>query len=154
MLETFDRSWPEQSNHLTGAAMSFTTDLWEMPPNLSRASQWTAMNGYIYLSLGALFAIWPGAVQILFRDDEFAGHEEALFRVIGMTVMVIGWLYLFGGRSGGRQTVAASILDRWILVPAVLVPVALAGVFPHVLLVFALLDASLALGAWILRRKS
>ncbi len=134
--------------------MSFTNDLLETPPNLSRASHWTAMNGYIYLSLGALFVIWPGAVQTLFRDDEFAGHEEALFRVIGMTVMVIGWLYLFGGRSGGRQTVAASILDRWILVPAVLVPIAMAGVFPHVLLIFALLDASLALGAWILRRNT
>jgi hypothetical protein len=134
--------------------MSFTTDLWETPLSLSKASQWTAMNGYIYLSLGALFVIWPGAVQTLFRDDDFAGHEEALFRVIGMAVMVIGWLYLFGGRSGGRQTVAASILDRWILVPLVLVPIAMAGVFPHVLLAFALLDASLALGAWVLRRKS
>jgi hypothetical protein len=145
---------PEQSDHLTGTTMSFTTDLWETPLSLSKASQWTAMNGYIYLSLGALFVIWPGAVQTLFRDDDFAGHEEALFRVIGMAVMVIGWLYLFGGRSGGRQTVAASILDRWILVPLVLVPIAMAGVFPHVLLTFALLDASLALGAWGLRRKS
>jgi hypothetical protein len=71
-----------------------------------------------------------------------------------MTVAVIGWLYLFGGRSGGRATVAASILDRWILVPAVLIPIAMAGVFPHALLAFALLDASLALGAWVLRRKT
>ncbi len=134
--------------------MTFTSDLLETPLDLPRASKWTATNGYIYLSLGALFVIWPGAVQTLFRDDEFAGHEEALFRVIGMTVMVIGWLYLFGGRSGGRQTVAASILDRWILVPVVLVPIAMAGVFPHALLAFALLDASLALGAWILRRQS
>jgi hypothetical protein len=134
--------------------MSFNTDLWETPPNLSRASRWAAMNGHIYLGLGALFVIWPGAVQTIFRDDDFAAHEEALFRVLGMTVMVIGWLYLFGGRSGGRQTVAASILDRWILVPAVLVPLAIAGVFPHALLAFALLDASLALGAWVLRRKA
>src|SRR5271156_389043 len=134
--------------------MSFTSDLLEKPPHLSRASKWTTLNGYIYLSVGALFVVWPGAVQTLFRDDEFAGHEEALFRVIGMTVMIIGWLYLFGGRSGGRQTVAASILDRWILVPVVLVSIAMAGVFPHVLLAFALLDASLALGAWILRRKT
>jgi hypothetical protein len=134
--------------------MSFASDLLEKPPHLSRASKWTTLNGYIYLSLGALFVVWPGAVQTLFRDGEFAGHEEALFRVLGMTVMVIGWLYLFGGRSGGRQTVAASILDRWILVPVVIVPIAMAGVFPHALLAFALLDASLALGAWILRRKS
>jgi hypothetical protein len=57
------------------------------------------MNGYIYLSLGALFIVWPRAVQTLFRDEPFAAHEEGLFRVIGMTVAVIGWLYLFGGRS-------------------------------------------------------
>src|SRR5271163_1448055 len=134
--------------------MSFTSDLLETPPNLSRASKWTAMNGYVYLGLGALFIVWPGAVQTIFRDDGFAGHEKALFRVIGMTVAVIGWLYLFGGRSGGRQIVPASVLDRWILVPAVGVSVALSGVFPHVILVFVLLDASLALGAWILRGKT
>jgi hypothetical protein len=131
--------------------MSFTSDLLETPPSLSAASKWTAMNGFIYLGLGALFILWPGAVQTIFRDDDFAGHEEAMFRVLGMTVAVIGWLYLFGGRSGGRQIVPASVLDRWILVPAVLVPVAIAGVFTHSFLAFTLLDASLALGAWVLR---
>jgi hypothetical protein len=134
--------------------MSFTSDLLEQPPHLSSASKWTAMNGYIYLSLGAVFVVWPGAVQTVFRDDPFAAHEEALFRVLGMTIMVIGWLYLFGGRSGGRQIVPASVLDRWILVPAVGVSVALSGVFPHAILAFVVLDALLALGAFILRGKT
>jgi LPXTG-motif cell wall-anchored protein len=50
--------------------------------------------------------------------------------------------------------VAASIVDRLLFVPLVLVPLALTGVFPHLLLSFAILDASLALGAWaLLRRK-
>ena len=133
--------------------MSFMSDLLEMPASLTTASKYTAMNGFIYLGLGALFLLWPEAVQTIFRDEPFAGHEQALFRVIGLTVMVIGWLYLFGGRSGSRQVVAASVLDRWILVPLVLVPIAIAGVFPRVLLAFALLDASLALGAWLLRRR-
>ncbi len=133
--------------------MSFMSELVAMPGSLSRASKYTAMNGYVYLGMGAMFVIWPGAVQAIFRDQPFTGHEEALFRVIGMTVMVIGWLYLFGGRSGASQVVAASVLDRWILVPGVLVPIAIAGVFPHALLAFALLDASLALGAWVLRRR-
>jgi len=133
--------------------MSFMSDLLEMPASRTTASKYTAMNGFIYLGLGALFLLWPDAVQMIFRDEPFAGHEQALFRVIGLTVMVIGWLYLFGGRSGSRQLVAASVLDRWILVPLVLVPIAIAGVFPHVLLAFALLDASLALGAWVLRRR-
>jgi hypothetical protein len=133
--------------------MSLMSDLLETPASLSTASKYTAMNGFIYLGLGALFILWPGAVQTIFRDEPFTGHERALFRVIGLTVMVIGWLYLFGGRSGSRQVVAASVLDRWILVPLVLVPIAIAGVFPHALLAFALLDASLALGAWGLRRR-
>ena len=133
--------------------MSFMSDLLETPATLTTASKYTAMNGFIYLGLGTVFVLWPGAVQTIFRDEPFAGHEQALFRVIGLTVMVIGWLYLFGGRSGSRQVVVASVLDRWILVPVVLVPIAMAGVFPHVLLTFALLDASLALGAWVLRRR-
>ena len=84
--------------------MSFTRDLLDTPPILSIASKWIVINGYIYLSAGALFIVWPGAVQTLFRDEPFAGHEGALFRVIGMAIAVIGWLCLFGGRSGGRRS--------------------------------------------------
>jgi hypothetical protein len=133
--------------------MSFVSDLLQTPASLSSASKWTGMNGFVYLGLGALFVVWPGVVQTIFMDEPFTGHDRALFRVIGLTVMVIGWLYLFGGRSGSPQFVAASVLDRWILVPAVLVPIAVWGTFPHVLLAFVLLDASLALGAWVLRRR-
>ena len=49
--------------------------------------------------------------------------------------------------------VAASIVDRLLFVPLVLVPLALTGVFPHLFLSFAILDASLALGAWALLRR-
>ena len=134
--------------------MSLISELLEKPPSLSTASKYTAMNGYIYLGAGAVFIVWPGAVQTLFMDPPFAGNEEPLFRVIGMTVAVIGWFYLFGGRSGGRQVVAASVLDRWTLVPAVLVLVAIADVFPRTFLAFALLDVSLAVGAWMLRKRT
>jgi hypothetical protein len=134
--------------------MSFSSDLVESPPTLCKASRWTVMNGYVYLSLGALFILWPGVVQAVFRDEPFAAHEGGLFRMLGLTIAVIGWLYLFGGRSGSRQIVPASVLDRWILVPAVGIPVALSGVFPHAILAFVLLDASLALGAWILRSRT
>jgi hypothetical protein len=135
--------------------MSFTSDLLGTPPNRSQASRYTAINGLVYLGAGALLIVWPGAVQRLLFDEPFAAHEEALFRAIGMAVAVIGWLYLFGGRSGGRQFVACTVLDRWILVPIVLVPIAIAGVFPHTFLAFALLDVALAIGTWVmLRRKT
>jgi hypothetical protein len=125
-------------------------DLLERPFDQAITSKYTAMNGVIYLGFGALVLIWPGMVQTIFRDAAFVGNEAALIRVTGMTVMVIGWLYLFGGLSGGRRIVAASVLDRVVLVPLVLVPLAIAGVFPHFLLAFAVLDPTLGVGAWLL----
>jgi hypothetical protein len=76
-----------------------------------------------------------------------SGIEQGLIHVVGLTVVVIGWLYLFGGRSGARQVVAASVVGRLIFVPGVLVPLAMAGVFPHLLLAFAFLDVVLVIGA-------
>jgi hypothetical protein len=135
--------------------MSLIKDLLEKPTNLSTGSKYTAMNGFLYLGTGALLIAWPGAIQTLFMDPAFVGHEEALFRVIGLTVAVVGWLYVFGGRSGAQQAVAASVIDRLVFVPVVLVPLAIAGVFPHFLVALAILEPTLALGAWaLLGRKT
>ena len=133
--------------------MSLASDLLAKPAVLTPASNYTVLNGVGYLAGGVLLIVWPGVTQALFRDPDFAGQEEALMRVLGLTVVVIGWLYVFGGRSGSRQVVAASIVDRLLFVPLVLVPLALTGVFPHLLLSFAILDAALALGAWALLRR-
>jgi hypothetical protein len=133
--------------------MSLLSDLLAKPTALTPASKYTVLNGVGYLGAGVLLLVWPGITQALFRDPAFAGQEEALMRVLGLTVIVIGWFYVFGGRSGSRQVVAASIVDRLLFVPLVLVPLALTGTFPHLLLSFAILDASLALGAWALLRR-
>jgi Na+-driven multidrug efflux pump len=133
--------------------MSLASDLLAKPARLTPVSRYTVLNGVGYLAGGTLLLLWPGVTQALFRDPAFAGQEEALMRVIGLTVVLIGWFYVFGGRSGSRQVVAASIIDRLLFVPGVLVPLALIGVFPHLLLSFAVLDASLALGAWALLRR-
>jgi len=130
--------------------MSLIKDLLETPAKLRAASKFTVMNGLLYLGTGALFIAWPGVTQWLFMDAAFVGHERALIRVIGLTLAVIGWLYLFGGRSGARQIVAASVVDRLVFVPAVLVPLAMAGVFPHMFLTLAILDPALAVAAWVL----
>src|SRR4051812_49434719 len=135
---------------LDETGMALNKALLEKPPSLTTASKYTVVNGFIYLAVGLLLIIWPGVTQMLFRDSNFVGHEEAPMRVIGLTVVVIGWLYVFGGRSGARQIVAASVIDRLIFVPAVLIPVAMAGVFPHLLLTFVIFDALLAIGAWTL----
>jgi hypothetical protein len=133
--------------------LNFINELLETSPRLTTASSYTALNGVIYLIAGVTLVVWPGVAQTLFRDPDFTGHEGALMRVIGLTVFVIGWLYVFGGRSGARQIVAASVVDRLVFVPLVLLPVAMAGVFPHMFIAFALLDASLAVGAWWLMHR-
>jgi hypothetical protein len=130
--------------------MSLIKDLLEKPNDLSTASTYTVMNGVLYLGTGVLFIAWPNLVQVLFRDAPFVGHERALFRVIGLMLVVIGWLYVFGGRSGARQAGASSVVDRLIFVPVVLIPSAIAGVFPHLLVALAVLDPTLGIGAWVL----
>jgi hypothetical protein len=125
-------------------------DLLEKPSTLSTASKYTVLNGIAYLIVGIILVVWPGVAQTLFMERSFVGDEGAAIRVIGLTIVVIGWLYLFGGRSGARQFVAASVIDRLLFIPVVLVPLAIAGVFPHLLLTFAILDPSLAIGAWVL----
>ncbi|MDM0053424.1 hypothetical protein [Variovorax sp. J22R115] len=80
------------------------SDLLAQPANLSMASKYTVMNGYVYLAAGALLIVWPGAVQTL-------------------------------------------------LLPLVLVPLAIAGIFPHTLGAFAILDPVLGIGAWLLHNR-
>jgi hypothetical protein len=69
------------------------------------------LDGVVYLIAGATLIVWPGVVQTLFREEAFVGHEGALMRAIGMTIVLIGWLYVFGGRLGARQIVAASVIE-------------------------------------------
>ena len=128
-------------------------DFREGTTNSSTASKYTAINGLIYLAGGMLLIVWPGLTQTLFMDAAFVGHEQGLVRVMGLTVVVIGWLHVFGGRSGTRQFVAASVVDRLIFIPVVLVPLAISGVFPHLLLSFAFLDVALGIGAWVLSSR-
>jgi hypothetical protein len=130
--------------------MSLIDELLARPLNLPTTSTYTALGGAIYLAAGALLVAWSGATQALFMERAFVGDEQGLVRAIGLTVAVIGWFYLFGGRSGARQIVAASVVNRLTFVPAVLLPLAASGVFPYLLLTFAMLDAALAVGAWVL----
>ncbi len=133
--------------------MPLLTDLMESPSNLPPSSRFTVANGVLYMAAGAFFLAWPGAVQALLFEAAYVGREEGLVRVIGMTLAIIGWFYFFGGRCGARQIVAASVLDRITLVPLVLIPLAIAGVFPHMMLLFAVLDPALGLVAWYLLSK-
>jgi len=100
----------------TERGMSIINQLRHKQTGLTTASKYTALNGIGYLVVGAVLIVWPGVTQMIFREPDFVGHEQALMRVIGLTVVVIGWLYFFGGSSGARQFVAASVIDRLLFV--------------------------------------
>ena len=129
--------------------MPLIADLLATPRGLPDASRYTVANGLFYMISGMTFLTAPGAVQTIFADPPFAGHDEASVRVVGLLIVTIGWLAMFGGLSGQRQFVAATVVSRILFVPAVLVPLAMAGLFPHALYTFAVLDPARATGAWI-----
>jgi len=130
--------------------MSLLSDLLAPPQNQTAASRFTTGSGLFYMASGAIFLLWPAAAQALFQEPPFVGQESVLFRIVGMMLVVIGWFYFFGGRSGSRAFIAATVVDRLVLVPVVLVTAAMNGVFPHILSTFAVLDPALAAIAWYL----
>src|SRR5262244_3666887 len=100
-------------------AMLMISIAFEKLPSQTVASKFTAFNGFVYLGLGLLLILWPGAIQTLLRERAFVGDEEGLFRVLGMAVGIIGFYLVLGGRSGSRPVSAGSVIDRLTLVPVV-----------------------------------
>jgi len=134
--------------------MSFAKDILAGPAELGLPSKYLMFNGVIYLAGGALLLAWPGLVQTLLRDRAFVGQEEGLFRVIGVALMIVGWLCTMGGRTGSREMVAATVPDRVVFVPVVLGWLAMSGVFPRFMIAIAILDPVMGIGAWVLLRRS
>ena len=89
----------------------------------------------------------PGVVQAFLAGAPFAGREEGLTRLAGMTLTVIGYLYAFGSRTRSEVCGLATVLDR-ALVPLFLLPLGLSGaVEPAVAYLFCVVDPVLGLGA-------
>ncbi len=126
----------------------------EKPANLTTASRYTVFNGFVYFGLGVLLILWPGAVQTLLGERAFVGDEQALFRVLGMTVAIIGYYLLIGGHSGSRQATAGSVIDRLTIVPLVLLPLVIEGVFPRFFVAIVIVDVALAISTWVILNRA
>jgi hypothetical protein len=50
--------------------VSLISIAFEKLQNLTAASKFTAFNGFVYLGLGVLLILWPGAIQTLLRERE------------------------------------------------------------------------------------
>lgn len=122
-------------------------------PRATPLSRYTTWNGLFYIANGLLLYAWPGAAQALFMASPFQAGEAGLVRMTGLTLAVVGWFYVMGGRTGADSFGLATVVDR-ALVPLFLVPLALTGaVDPHLALPFAILDPLLGLGAFVTWRR-
>src|SRR5262249_40086242 len=91
--------------------------------------------------------VWPDVIQTLLLERPFVGSEQGLILGLGLAVVVIDWLHLFGGLSGGRQVGAARVIGRLVVVPVGALPLANGGVLPQLLVLFTVVDMPLAIGA-------
>jgi hypothetical protein len=113
----------------------------------STASRFTSISGLFYLGMGLTICALPKLIPMLFFEPTFTGREGGLFRLVGWIMAVVGWFLWIGGRTGARSFVAAGIIAR-LAVPLVVIPLAVTGVFPHMMYVFAVLDPVSALVTW------
>ena len=123
------------------------------PGPATRLSRYTEGCAYLYMVTGLALLLWPGAQVSLGLIPPFQGQEEALVRLIGFTLTIIGYFYLFGGRTHHPAFGLATVLDR-LLVPLVLFFVyQVSSVELMLILPLAILDPLLGIGAYLCWRK-
>ena len=125
----------------------------EKAPAPSPASRFTSISGLLYLGMGLTICALPSLIPMLFVEPPFIGREAGLFRLVGWIMAVVGWFLWIGGRSGARSFVAAGIIAR-LVVPLVVLPLAMTGVLPHMMVVFGVLDPVTGLVTWRLLSRS
>jgi len=119
----------------------------EKSASRSTASRFTSLSGVFYLGMGLTICAAPSLVPLLFFEPTFTGREQGIFRLVGWIMAVVGWFLWIGGRTGAHSFVAAGIVAR-LAVPLLVVPLAVTGVFPHMMYAFGALDPLSALVTW------
>jgi hypothetical protein len=116
--------------------------------------RYTVANGVLYLAAGFVVYLAPMSwLSRVFFVESFPGHEQGLVRVLGVTLAVIGWLYVAGGRTRSSSFALATVVDR-ALIPFVLLPLAALHLAPlGIVLPFSILDPVLGLGALLIWRR-
>lgn len=134
---------------------SYWSALWAQPAGPhSLLSRYTVANGFLYLAIGAALYLLPASVlSALFFVDALTGYEEGLARAVGVTIAVIGWFYVFGGRTRADSFGLATVADR-LLIPFLVVPLWLTGqAAPGMVLPFAVLEPLLGIGAYVVWKR-
>lgn len=131
--------------------MTFVKELTAAGPS-TPLSRYIVGNGVLYLTFGAVVVAWPEVTYLMGAND-FQASESGLVRVLGFVMMIIGWFYVMGGRTGATSFGLATVADRAIVPFALCGIAAAAGVDWGLIIPFAILDPALGAGAYLVWRR-
>jgi hypothetical protein len=107
-----------------------------------RAARTVELFGWLCLAEGATMLFAPHFVAAVLHLPPLADQAANYFRLAGLLVGGLGMLYVVAGRMNATGFVFASLLDRPLVPPTMLV-LWLVGIIPGTLaLAFALIDGS------------
>ena len=131
----------------------FFQDLMATPKQpLSRLARFTSVQGLFYMVLGLVLMVSPTEVLTLLTG--LAEEGQPALRLCGFTVVVVGWFYFMGGRTGASSFALATVVDRAI-VPFVMVGFVLTDQLSLQLVApVAILDPVLAFITWRIWRQT
>jgi hypothetical protein len=132
---------------------TFFETLTERPAELSRLARYTIWNGLFYMVVGAGLFVAPQPMLELQFQVPLRGYEPGLSNTLGMTLLIIGFFYVMGARTGRASFGLATVVDR-AFAPFLLGSLLLRGlVAPMMVVPFIILDPVLGLGAFLVWRK-
>lgn len=103
----------------------------------------------LYLTLGISLYFFPGLLTLTGAGEPTSG-EQGLLRILAFVMAIIGWFYVMGARTRASSFSLATVVNRVLVVPPFLLPLAFSGaVDPHLVIPFAILDPVLGLGALV-----
>ena len=134
--------------------MRMALGLHETPLRITPTHRFLFLQGILYAIAGLLFMVLPkqsvylvtlGALSTDSFEIDGSGHptELRMLQFTGYLVLLVGYFYMQGARENTLHFVAASTLNRAVLVPLVMLLLAFFGARLPLCILFALLDPGL-----------
>ena len=108
----------------------------------SKLAKFVSLQGIFYMVVGAAMSVCPSGLLALISG--MPTEQLGLVRVCGFMVVLIGWFYFFGGRTGADSFAMATVADRLVVPIVLMAMVLLADVSLQLAAPFAVLDPVLA----------
>ncbi len=128
-----------------------------IPPasKLNSACRALTIQGWGYFTVGVLLFFAPGVVnKLAMFPTTFTEEETPCYRMIGFTMIGIGYFYLMGSRTNHHYWAVTTIFTRMTLAPVGAMTLYLVyGAPPQLCVTFAILDPALAIWTYLAMKK-